>query len=218
MTVYDTVGIPFPKLEPAFATNKSVLMLIRRIEHDIEIKGDLEECISAIRSVTKLLEHELDIISKLGLPEFYALSDGAVSHAVHLYAKAFNGNSRRRRLDAERYFKCASCELKSAHQFFDGFRNQHFAHAEMRINEHTLHVLPSKDGMTPITNVRSQVRRTILCKSYKWSHLEEAAQFVCKCLTREIAENARKLDAKLTMQQKNLVNSMNRTGVTSLAI
>jgi hypothetical protein len=216
VAIYDAVGVPFPKSAPAFTDDKKVLYLIKRIEYDIEIKADLEECIAAIKGIAMLLTKKQDLIPTIGFSEFFALSDGAVSHAVHLYAKAFNGNKRRRRLDATKYFKTAPANLQSAHQFFVDFRNQFFAHAEMRINEHTLYVLPSESGLDPRTNVYSQIQRTILCESYQWSHLENAAEFICECLTTEIAENSKKLDERLSTDQKELINSMKRFGVKSL--
>lgn len=216
MTVLDLIGVPFPKQAPEFATDAKILRLIKRIEDDIEIKGDLEECIASIRAVDTLLKFETELIIKIGYSEFFAVADGAVSHAVLLYAKAFNGNKRRRRLDEKKYFNSAPPLLKSAHQFFDEFRNKHFAHAEMRINEHTLHAFPMKRGQPPIAAVKSQISRTIFCRSFQWSHLQQAAQFICERLTNEIAENAEKLNAQLSPEQSSLVNSMGRQNVTSL--
>jgi hypothetical protein len=55
MKIYDTVGIAFPKHDPVFAKDDNLLRLVTRIEHLVEIRSDLEECICALRLGTKLM-------------------------------------------------------------------------------------------------------------------------------------------------------------------
>jgi hypothetical protein len=210
VAIRDLVGIAFPKDLSEFASDTTLLRLVKRIEHDVEIREDLRECITAIEGMEILLSQEQSLWKSFGFNGYRTICDATVAHAVHLYAKAFNGSNRRRRLDPKKYFNSAPPLVISAHKFFEDLRNQFFAHAELRLNEHTLYVLPGKDAELPTINPSGQVSRTMFAKSYVWANLKTAAKYLEVTLSKEIDDNSRKLESKLSSIQISKINALRR--------
>ncbi len=210
MAIYDLVGVEFPKSDPLFAGCKIILKRVTRIEYLIEIRQDLLECIQALNALKILLENEHSLTKTLGYDGFYAICNGATAHAVLLYSKAFNSNERGRNIDKTKALRGASDLQESAHNFFIDFRNKHFAHAEWKLNEHKLYILPGINNNPPRVAPDSQVARTLLCKSYHWEHLAQVAQVIVGNLASEIETNSEKLLLNLSEKQVEKINSFRR--------
>ena len=210
MKKYDLIGLPFPIDTEAFKSDNKCLGLIKRIEDYVEIRMDLLEAISALHTASELINDQAQIKLGMDYHKFRVLCESTVAHATMLYSKVFNNGGGRSTLNWKHIGQNAPENISSAHSFFRDLRNKHFAHAEWRLNKHTLYVLPSHGNTGPIAMASSQVKRLSFAESYEWENLADAAQFVVAYLDKHITEDCESLSASLTVSQVGEINLRRR--------
>ena len=167
------------KLLEDYEKNKNPIQEIRDILWDIKSKIGVVDTLMFINSHLML---SLEMI---------------LSGAIITYAKAFASSKRRTTLN-EKIFRAP--ELKDYHNYIIELRNQHYAHAELKYNEHILSLLYKDTGLEIEFQTDSH-RKSSFCESMNYKLFDMLAREVIHYLDKEIITKINYLKENLTEEQ-----------------
>lgn len=157
MTIFDLAGFPFPLKHPDFSSDAELIKKVGVLGTYVEI---LREYRDAYEIVEKLREAELeDKMSNFGMLSI-RIPDILLSYSILQYAKPFVESKGSTNLIGKEKSISEDKEFLKFHIFVMKLRHKFYAHRELNINRHQLHVLqnfPEKNKIDLITDGQSKV-------------------------------------------------------------
>ncbi len=205
MTVYDFVGVPFPRNNALFS-DPALQHKIKQIEDYVEIESDLHQ----VHRTLKIVEHfhHIDHKDWFYSSEFQPIdvSEGLISAAVMQYAKAFVQSEGRTSL-GKNIFNNEGDNTLEVHEQIMNLRHKLFAHHQFEANHHQLFVIPLAEKNRVFLNPYAQNMRLTVSKSLSLPAIYLCVNEAINIVQNKIETLSKNIESTLSQEQIDYLNN-----------